>query len=311
MTPAPVGLPSRRRALWAAGGVGAAAAASLAAAVAAPTRALNALSAIGSRRVAADQRYGALSRQLFDLYRPEQRPSRGWPLLVFFYGGAWNRGERADYRFVGEALAARGMVAMVADYRLHPQVRYPDFLGDCALAVAHAITHAVRWGTDPSRLFVMGHSAGAYNAAMLALDARWLRAAGHERSRIAGWMGLAGPYDFLPIRTPEVQAVFHHPDVPPDSQPIRYAASSLRPCFLGAPVHDERIDAGRNTAGLAAALRAAGTAVTERRYARVGHESLVGAFGWPLRSLAPVLDDVCAFVDAISERAGTSGTGAT
>ena len=295
---------SRRRLLLALGGAGAASIAAFAAA--APTRTLNALSAIGSRRVLADQGYGALPRQAFDLYAPAAaaaRPGQGWPLVVFFYGGAWNRGERADYRFVGEALAARGMVAMVADYRLHPEVRYPDFLADCALAVAHALRQVTAWGADPSRVIVMGHSAGAYNAAMLALDERWLRAAGQDRSRLAGWIGLAGPYDFLPIRTPEVQSVFHHPNVPLDSQPIRHAAGSVLPCLLAAPERDERIDAQRSTAGLAAALRTAGAAVTEKRYARVGHETLVGAFAWPLRGLAPVLDDVEAFVATSSRHA--------
>lgn len=294
---APLG---RRAALL--GGVGLGGALAWAAAV--PSQALNALASLGGARVDAGQAYGGGARQRFDLYRPDDpsaRPPGGWPLVVFFYGGAWNRGERADYRFVGEALAARGVMVMVADYRLHPEVRYPDFLHDCARAVGHALGHAVAWGADPARVFVMGHSAGAYNAAMLALDARWLHAAGSAPDRLAGWIGLAGPYDFLPIRTPEVQAVFHHPDVPADSQPIRHvAAAPGRPCLLAAPEHDERVDPQRNTAQLAAALRAAGTAVVERRYARVSHETLVGAMAWPLRGLAPVLDDVADFVRATS-----------
>lgn len=260
---------------------------------------LNALSAVASLRVREGLPYGPHLRQRFDLYAPQAHRARDTsarpPLLVFFYGGAWNRGRRQDYRFVGEALAAHGVMAMMADYRLHPEVRYPEFVRDGADATAHALALAREWGADPTRVLVAGHSAGAYIAAMLALDERWLAAAGVPRERLAGWVGLAGPYDFLPIRTPEVQGAFGHPDVPPDSQPLRHAASSALPCLLAAPQVDERVDPQRNTAALARALRAAGTPVVERRYARVGHETMLGAFAWPLTALAPVLEDVAAF----------------
>ncbi len=216
--------------------------------------------------------------------------------MIFFYGGAWNRGKREDYRFVGEALAAHGVMAMVADYRLHPEVRYPEFVHDGARAVAWALAQAREWGADPSRVLLAGHSAGAYIAAMLALDERWLGGAGVQRRQLAGWVGLAGPYDFLPIRSPEVQGAFGHPDVPPDSQPLHHAGKSVLPCLLAAPEMDERVDPQRNTGALAQALRAAGTEVVVRRYARVGHETMLGAFAWPLRALAPVLEDVAAFV---------------
>ncbi len=269
----------------------------------APARALNLMAAVGSLRVAEGQPYGHLPRQRFDLYRPaEARPLNGWPLVVFFYGGAWNRGERADYRFVGEALARRGMLVMVADYRLHPQVRYPDFLRDCAGATAFALKQAAAWGADPQRVYLMGHSAGAYNAAMLALDDRWLGATEHRPRELAGWIGLAGPYDFLPIKTPEVQAAFHHPDVPLDSQPIRHvpadAPSPGVPALLVVGTQDTRIDPVRNTRGLAIALRQAGTPVRLREYERLTHETTVAALAWPLSGLAPVLDEVADFVRA-------------
>jgi acetyl esterase/lipase len=268
-----------------------------------PAAALNALSAVGSLRVAQSASYGQLPRQRYDLYRPAQAaPPGGWPLVVFFYGGAWNRGERADYRFVGEALAARGMLVMVADYRLHPEVKYPEFLRDCAAATAHALEHAQAWGADPSRVYLMGHSAGAYNAAMLALDARWLQPTGHHAKELAGWIGLAGPYDFLPIETPEVQSAFHHPDVPEDSQPIRHvrpdAALPGVPALLIVGGKDTRINPVRNTRGLALALRQSGTPVRLREYENLTHESAVAVLAWPLRRLAPVLDEVAEFVQA-------------
>ncbi|MBI5256558.1 MAG: alpha/beta hydrolase [Burkholderiales bacterium] len=264
---------------------------------ASPAAALNLLAAVDSRRVAEGQAYGPLARQRYDLYRPAgAAPAGGWPLVLFFYGGAWNRGERADYRFVGEALAARGIVVMVADYRLHPEVRYPDFLRDGAAATAHALAMAGQWGASPRRLVLMGHSAGAYNAAMLALDARWLREAGHRPAVLAGWVGLAGPYDFLPITTPEVQAVFHLPAVPPDSQPIRHVGAAPLPALLAAGLADERVNPLRNTRQLAAALRQQGAPVQLREYAGLDHGRVLAALARPLQGLAPVLDDVAGFV---------------
>ena len=265
----------------------------------APGAVLNLAAAIDSHRLAEGEAYGPLPRHRYDLYRPKgAAPAEGWPLVVFFYGGAWNRGERADYRFVGEALARRGVMAMVADYRLHPEVKYPDFLNDCARALAFGFGQAPRWGADAQRVFVMGHSAGAYNAAMLALDARWLAPTGRRPADLAGWIGLAGPYDFLPIRTPEVQAVFHHPDVPRDSQPIRHVVGASVPALLIVGEADRRVNPLRNSVGLAHALHDAGAPVRLRQYPRLTHEAVLGALAGPLQRLAPVLDEVVEFVKA-------------
>ncbi len=265
----------------------------------APAASLNALAALDTRSVAEGVRYGALPRQQLDIYRPRgAAPAGGWPLVVFFYGGSWNRGERADYRFVGEALASRGMLTLVADYRLYPEVRYPEFLRDCAQALAFGLTQAAPLGANPKRVFVMGHSAGAYNAAMLALDDRWLRATGHSPGELAGWVGLAGPYDFLPIRNPEVRPVFFHPNVPFGTQVLDHAGRDSPRAFLGAALNDDLVNPQRNSGGLAARLREAGAPVTLKLYEHVNHMTLAAAFAPPLRWLAPVLDDVAAFVEA-------------
>lgn len=263
----------------------------------APGRALDVLTPRDTYRATTDVAYGPRPRQRLDLYRPAgDAPAGGFPTVLFFYGGSWNSGARADYRFVGEALASRGMLAAVADYRLYPEVSYPAFLDDCALALAWLLGAAPRLDGDGRRVFVMGHSAGAYNAAMLALDTRWLAALGSSPRRLAGWIGLAGPYDFLPIRNPQVQPVFHHPQVPPDSQPIAYADQHGIPCFLGMADNDSLVDPRRNSEQLARRLEQAGTAVTLRLYDGLTHVTLAGALARPLRWLAPVLDDVDAFV---------------
>jgi len=262
---------------------------------------LNAFAARDNHERAADIAYGSDPRQRLDVYRP-QPVSTGHPVVVFFYGGSWNRGNREDYAFVGEALASRGLVVVVPDYRVFPQVVYPEFLADSAAAVAWAKREAVHYGADPEQLYVMGHSAGAYNAAMLALDARWLDAQGLSTEVLAGWIGLAGPYDFLPIVNPEVRPVFNHPNYPQGSQPIDYVAPGAPRSFLGAASKDKLVNPQRNTEQLATKLDAAGVDVRVELYDRVNHVLLASAFARPLRWLAPVLDDVAAFVHAGNAR---------
>ncbi len=271
-----------------------------------PIRALNALVPSDSHELTSAA-YGAGDRRQLDVYTPRAtsarvRPAEGWPLVVFFYGGSWNRGEREEYRFVGEALAARGIITVVPDYRLYPEVRYPDFLKDSAAAVAWALREAARLGADPKRGFVMGHSAGGYNAAMMALDPRWLGAEGAKPAQLAGWIGLAGAYDFLPIENPEVKPVFLHPASPPESQPIRYVSRTAPPTFLAAAPEDDLINPERNTRQMAGKLQQAGVPVTLKFYPRTNHVTLIGAFAGPLRFLAPALEDVVEFVQTAPPR---------
>jgi acetyl esterase/lipase len=155
---------------------------------------------------------------------------------------------------------------------------------------------APRFDGDTKRLFVMGHSAGAYNAAMIALDPRWLKAAGLSLSALAGWIGLAGPYDFLPMTNVEAQPVFFHPNYPPGTQPVDYASKAAPRTFLGVAANDDVVNPERNTLQLARKLRADGVAVALKTYPDAGHVTLIGAFSRPLRNIAPVLDDVAEFV---------------
>ena len=220
----------------------------------------------------------------------------GAPVVVFFYGGSWNSGSRVDYRFVGEALASRGIVTVVADYRLYPQVRYPLFLQDGARAVAWTKAHIREFSGNPQRLYLMGHSSGGYNAAMLALDDEWLAAVGMSPKDLRGWIGLAGPYDFLPIENPEVRPVFFWPDSPPQSQPINHVTRGAPPALLIAATEDDLVNPTRNTGGLASKLREAGVPVQDLYYSRPNHITLVATLSRPLRQLAPVLDQVVGFI---------------
>jgi acetyl esterase/lipase len=239
--------------------------------------------------------YGPDPRQKVDVYQPKPAVANP-PLVVFFYGGSWSSGDRADYRFVGEALASQGIVAVIADYRLSPQVRYPVFVQDSASATRWAFDHAADYGANPSRIFVMGHSAGAYNAAMLALDKRWLEAVGLSPSRLAGWIGLAGPYDFLPIGDRKTQVAFSWPDTPKDSQPLFHASRASPPALLLAPVKDSVVNPIRSTVAMAQKLKAAGVRVEEEQFENVSHVTLVASMASVLRGRAPVLERVTAFI---------------
>lgn len=248
--------------------------------------------------------YGEHPRQRLDVYMPSQLladralAAGGAPLVVFFYGGSWSSGDRADYRFVGEALASQGVAVVVADYRLSPEVRYPVFLQDSALATRWAFDNAQKYGANPTRIFVMGHSAGAYNAAMLALDKRWLSGVDSSPDKLAGWIGLAGPYDFLPIGDRKTQVAFEWPGTPPDSQALFHASSASPPALLLAPVNDSLVNTQRSTVGMAQSLRNSGVRVESELYDTVNHVTIVATMASVLSGRAPVLERVTAFVQA-------------
>lgn len=256
---------------------------------------LNATVPTDTYRRTQDLAYGPDARQRLDVYQPVAITQRA-PMVVFFYGGSWSSGERADYRFVGEALASSGIVAVVADYRLSPAFRYPAFVQDSAGALRWAFDHATDYGADAARIFVMGHSAGAYNAAMLALDARWLAAVGLAPARLAGWIGLAGPYDFLPIVDAQTQVAFNWPATPADSQPLTHASSASPPALLLAPLHDSVVNPQRSTVALAERLRRRGVAVEYELFDGVSHVTLMASMAQVFRGQAPVLARVIDFV---------------
>lgn len=274
-----------------------------------PIKVLNGLVSEKTFRLEGAVAYGSAPRQVLDVYRPlpATAPAEGArPLVVFFYGGTWSSGDRASYKFVGEALASRGAVVVLPDYRLSPQHRYPVFVRDSALAVKWALDNAARLGADPGRVFVMGHSSGGYNAAMVALDARWLAEAGASPKQLAGWIGLAGPYDFLPIENPQARVAFNWPETPPDSQPIAYPSPDSPRTLLMAATKDKSVNPVRNTQQMASKLRAAGTSVQALEFDNLSHMTLIGAVAGPLEWIGgPVLPPLLAFL-GLPPNAGNS-----
>ena len=239
--------------------------------------------------------YGPDPRQKLDIYRPANEQGAG-PVIVFVYGGSWNSGDRREYAFAARALASRGYTTVVFDYRLVPEHRYPVFVEDTAAAIAWTYHNVGRYGGNPKRLYVVGHSAGAYNAMMAALSPKFLRAEGLSPGVIDAVVGLSGPYDFLPLDVDESREAFKGVSDLPPTQPVYWARSGGKPpAFLATGEADEFVRP-KNTKSLAAALRASGNSVTTKYYPGIDHVGTLLALSRPLRDNAPVLDDVVGFL---------------
>lgn len=240
-----------------------------------------------------DIAYGTLPRQKLDIYTPAQ-PDASGAVVVFFYGGSWQSGDKSIYRFVGQALSARGYTVVVPDYRLYPDVHYPTFLQDSAQAVAWVHAHIGEYGANPANIFLAGHSAGAYNAVMLTLNGSYLKAAGYDAAKLKGAIGLAGPYDFLPFTDPKIIEIFSTaPDS--DTQPITYAGPHKAPILLLQGDADDEVGL-KNSTNLAAKLKASHSPVELNVYPGVGHYGIILSLSGLFRSKAPALDEMDGFI---------------
>jgi len=249
----------------------------------------------------ADLSYGPSPRQSVDVYVPTRPPSSALrPVVVFFYGGNWDSGRKQDYLFVAEALTSRGYVVVLADYRIYPEVRYPGFMDDGAAAVRWTLDHLADFGGDPSRVHLMGHSAGAYIAVDLVMDDRWL---GPRRGAIRSVVGLAGPYDFLPLTDPTLKIIFGTATDLRTTQPITHVDGKSPPLLLMSGLKDTTVRPG-NSERLAARVREHGGQAFEHYYPGLSHVTLIGALARPTRFLGPVLDDVARFLDSGEPPAG-------
>lgn len=226
-----------------------------------------------------------------DVFRARGTAAQPAPVVVFFYGGAWKRGERAQYRFVGQRLADDGVLAIVADYRTWPRAGFPAFMDDAADAVAWTRAHAAGYGGDPRRIFLMGHSAGAQIAALLGTDAHYLRARGIEAESLAGVIGLSGPYDFV---IGEYAPIFGPPSQWPKAQPVNFVDGDEPPFLL---VHGDRdrVVEFRDSPELAGLLRAAGGKARVVPIAGGGHSAPLAGLYDPRRSPA-VLPAILGFI---------------
>lgn len=235
----------------------------------------------GSQRIASDIAYGDNPRQRYDVYAPEgQGATRG--LIVFFYGGGWNTGSRSDYGWMGRSLAAMGYVVAVPDYRLYPEVVYPLFLQDAAAAVQHVRANAKTYGADAQNVALVGHSAGAYIATMLALDISLLKFDPLADNPIKACVGIAGPYDFFPFDVPESVNSFGSFPNPAQTQPINHARKTTTR-FLLQHSRADTVCYPRNATALHAVLTEAGAASELKLYDGLSHQDCAAVFSVPFR----------------------------
>ncbi len=282
-----------------------------------PLRSFNAIvpKDSGAEAIERGAAYGTHPRQRLDIYRPRQKGRGGGaagaqgplPIILFLYGGSWQSGEREGYGFAGRALAARGFLVAIPDYRLVPEVRFPAFLEDGAAALRWVRANAGRLGGDGSRIVLVGHSAGAYNAAMLALDPRWL---GEDRRAVRGLIGLAGPYDFLPLSGPVTNAAFSGAADPRLTQPVNFASAGDPPTLLLHGAKDRTVYP-RNSRRLGEMLSAAGVEARVKLYPQLGHVGILTALARPFRGKAPVLEDVGAFAREVTAQPPAREPGAS
>ena len=231
-------------------------------------------------------------RKKLDVYVPKN-PEGPAPVVFFIYGGGWKNGDRADYAFVGQALASRGFVTVIADYRLVPEVKYPEFLEDNAQALRWVQDNIATYGGDTARLFIAGHSAGAYGAVMIGLDRSFFREYGITMP-VRGIAALSGPYDFYPFEYDEVRVAFGEAPNPEGTQPVNLVTPESPPMYLASGTTDPIVRV-ENTVTLAQKLKAQNVWVTERYYEGFGHMEPVFAIGSLWRWRAPVLEDMVEF----------------
>lgn len=238
--------------------------------------------------------------QTLDIWKPEAGGER-LPVVIFWYGGGWAKGDRTSYAFAGRALAREGFLVVLPDYRKVPGVHFPAFLDDGAEAVAWVQANIASHGGDPGRIAVMGHSAGAYQAVMLALDAKRLTAAGADPAKVRAAVGLSGPYDFHPFTSERAIAAFSQWPRPAETQPITFARADAPPLLLVTSDGDETVRP-KNANNLGAKLEGLGAPVEVINYGPLTHEEVVMALSVPFRSKAPVLADAVRFLRQHLER---------
>lgn len=258
-----------------------------------PLRMVNAVAPSDGIEVISDFAYGTHPRQKLDLYRPAT--IRGpLPTVLFLYGGSWKRGSREGYAFAGRALARHGFLVAVADYRTYPDVTFPAFVHDGAKAVAWLHQNAAAHGGRPDNIHMIGHSAGAHIAALVAVDPVYLRTEGLTQRILGRWVGLAGPYAFYPSEVRSVRAIFEKTPED-DARPVTRVSANSPPGLL---LHGE--DDGTvypfNSNAMATALTAAGSEGHAHMYPGVGHAPLVLSLTEPFTAIAPTLEDSVRFL---------------
>lgn len=262
-----------------------------------PVTLLNAMVPESAYQHRSDLVYGEYDRLKLDVYQPAHSVDSQKPAtVIFFYGGGWEAGEKADYKFVAEALTSQGMIVVIPDYRVFPEAVFPEFIEDAAQAVAWTRKHITEFGGDPEQLFIAGHSAGAHIAAMLSVNPHYLQQAGLETEQLRGMIGLAGPYDFLPLTSPTLKQIFGDDASQWQSQPVNFVGEDHPPTLLLVGNNDRTV-LPRNSYRFAEKLKQYGNDVELVELSNYGHVAMVAKLAKPLRGDGALLAPIVSFVE--------------
>lgn len=235
--------------------------------------------------------YGNNRRQSMDVYTPKASVQK--IPVVFVYGGAWRSGDKKNFIFVAQALTSLGHPVIVPDYRRFPEVQFPDFIDDVADAISFVDRQKKLGLAKPfTEYILMGHSAGAHTAALLAADTSYLRKRG-VKAQLKGLIGMAGPYD-LPMNDPEVFPVFNT-STPEKTKVTTNVRRGMPPTLLLHGLADARVEPF-HTERFRDVLKQNGNDVTTRLYPGVNHTKIIGSLAVPLRFLNNSFEDIKGFL---------------
>lgn len=265
-----------------------------------PVKTLNAFVPSDGYQLHADIAYGNLARQKLDVYQPNiqgENNQKKPPVVIFYYGGSWDSGDKGDYKFAAEAFTSNGFVTVVPDYRVYPEVVFPGLMADPASVARWVKDHIQEFGGDPNRIFLAGHSAGAHIAVMLSLDDEYLAKEHLKPTDFRGTIGLAGPYDFLPLKTDRLKAIFGPEDQRWKSQPIEYVTGKNQPMLLLVGLKDNTVWT-HNTFNLAAKIKDKGGPVKVVEFTTYGHIDMAAKLAKPLRGNGDLLKPIVDFINS-------------
>ncbi len=263
-----------------------------------PIKVLNSLVPENSYELVSAIKYGANARQKLDIYLPKSanKSATFKKVIIFYYGGNWDSGERADYKFAAEALVSHGYIVVIPDYRVYPEVLFPGFMADPVSAAKWVKTNINKYNGDANKVFLAGHSAGAHIAVMMTINPEYLARAALKPNDFAGVIGLAGPYDFLPLTSDRLKIIFGAEAERWKSQPIHFVDGKNPPLYLAIGTKDNTVWP-RNSINLAKKIKEKNGLVEVHEFAGYGHIDMVAKLAKPLRGNGKLLKSVITFID--------------
>jgi acetyl esterase/lipase len=260
-----------------------------------PVKLLNSMIPTDSYSIKENIAYGELNRQKLDIYIPKKKGDKPLPVVLFYYGGGWDSGEKENYLFVAEAFTSKGYLTVIPDYRVFPDVKFPEFMRDPVSAGQWVKQYIASYGGDSDNIFVVGHSAGAHIGMMLNLNKDYLASADLKPDQFRAFIGLAGPYDFLPLQSKRLKDIFGPEETRWQSQPINFVTGDNQPTLLLVGLEDDTVWP-KNSINLANAIHVKKGQVKVLKYPSYGHVDMVAKLAKPFRGSSTLLDDMVHFM---------------